>query len=174
MPSAFRRLLAQFALVTFLAATFGADSPELAVAVEGNITKPQTWTAAQLKADFAKDIKTIKYTLKTENHTATAVPLIDLVNAGEPKIDPKIKNHQMHFVVVIEGKDGYLGIFSLADLLPEIGNREAWITLDLDGKPLSDRDAPANLVIPSDLKPERWVHGIKTIRIIDMGTLPKN
>jgi hypothetical protein len=102
------------------------------------------------------------------------VPLLALVNAAEPKLDPKIKNQQLRFVVVVEGKDGYMATFALAELMPDEGNREVWVAIDMDAKPLADRDAPASLIVPSDQKPERWVHGIKTIRVVDMSLVPKD
>jgi hypothetical protein len=121
-----------------------------------------------MRADFASDAKTINYTLKTVNHTALAVPLLSLVNAAEPKLDARIKNDQLRFAVLIEGRDGYTAVIALAELMPNNGNRDAWVALDMDGKPLSDIDSPANLIVPADQKPERWVHGIKTIRIVDV------
>jgi hypothetical protein len=58
-------------------------------------------------------------------------------------------------------------LFSLAELLPAIGNRSAWLALDIDGEELRARDGPVKLIVPQDSKPGRWVHEIATITILD-------
>jgi hypothetical protein len=151
----------------------GADPVENAVAVAGDVGQGRSWTLAQIKTELAKDSKTLKYTVKGENHAALVVPLLALVNAAAPKLDPRIKNHSLQFVVAVEGKDGYMATFALAELMPADGNKEAWVALDMDDKPLSDRDGPASLIVPTDAKPERWVHGIKTIRVVDLNAALK-
>lgn len=151
------------------AAAPGAD----AISISGAVSKAQTWTAEQLKSDFAKDAKTVSYAAKDgSKHAATAVPLMDLVKAGGPALDSKIKNDELRLVVVVVGKDGYIATFALAELMPAIGGRDAFVAVDVDGKALSDRDSPAELIVTGDQKPERWVHGIKMIRIIDAGEGP--
>jgi DMSO/TMAO reductase YedYZ molybdopterin-dependent catalytic subunit len=147
---------------------WGADTATDAVSVEGNIGKPRSWTAEQIKAELAQEVRTITFTAKDGKHSATAAPLLALVNAGGVQIDPKIKNHVLRFVVVVEGRDGYMATFALAELEADLGNREAWVIVDTDGKALSERDGPASLVVPGDQKAGRWVHGIKRVRVVDM------
>ena len=57
--------------------------------------------------------------------------------------------------------------FSAAELLPDIGNHAAWLEIDEDGKPLSETNAPMSLLVPDDIKPARWVHGVGTITVLD-------
>ncbi len=92
------------------------------------------------------------------------------VDAGvgkNPTADPKMKNAALHLVVVVRGRDGYVAVFSLAELLPEIGDKPAWIALDEDGAALSERDGPVKLIVPGDAKPGRWVHGVAGIEVVD-------
>jgi hypothetical protein len=51
--------------------------------------------------------------------------------------------------------------------MPDVGNREAWLALDADGQPLTGRDAPAKLIVPSDAKPARAVWGVTKIEVVD-------
>jgi Oxidoreductase molybdopterin binding domain len=92
---------------------------------------------------------------------------IDTVLKMDPKIDPKIKNYNLRLVVVIHGTDGYTTTFSLAELLPDIGNREAWLALDEDGQALSAKEGPVKLIVPSDAKPGRWVRALDSITVLD-------
>ncbi len=172
----FRKFAGVFILALLMAACASGpvDVPstlpgEQLITVGGQVTMPKTWSAAQIQADFANEIKTIKYTSKDHPHTAMAVPLLTLINAAAPALEPKNKHDQLRLVVVIEAKDGYIATFALAELLPENGNREVWAAVTVDDKPLTDRDSPLTLIVPGDQKPERFVHGIKSIRIVDVG-----
>ena len=57
--------------------------------------------------------------------------------------------------------------FTLGELLPQFGNRQVWLALDRNGKPFVGDDAPAQLIVPEDEKGARWVHGIRSITLID-------
>jgi DMSO/TMAO reductase YedYZ molybdopterin-dependent catalytic subunit len=160
------RLISRAALLICLSAALGADRPD-AVTIGGNVSHSQSWTTAELSTDFAKQAQTIQYTSKSGKHSALAVPIMALIDAAGPKFDPKIKNHVLRFDVVVEGRDGYTANFALPELMSDFGDRPVWLALDMDGKPLADRDAPASLIVPADKKPGRWVHGIKTIHIFD-------
>jgi hypothetical protein len=145
------------------------------VHVGGAIPKASDWTAGQLKAQFAAEIKPITYAGKGESHTCNCVPLLSLLKAAgvqtelkmDPAADPKTKNRPLRLAVVVRGRDGYAALFSLAELLPAIGNRSAWLALDIDGGELPARDGPVKLIVPQDSKPGRWVHEIATITILD-------
>jgi len=42
--------------------------------------------------------------------------------------------------------------------------------MDMDGKSLSEKDGPLKLIVPSDGKTGRWVHGITEIVVLDAAT----
>jgi Oxidoreductase molybdopterin binding domain len=166
-------LLIAFSSVGVLAAS-SADS-EPALHVGGDVPKPGDWTVMQLRQDFASDIKAIQYSSRGQQHTCNCVPLLSVLNAAgmqselkmNPNADPKTKNYELRIAVVVEGSDGYVVAFSLAELLADIGNRHAWLALDMDGQPLSARDGPVRLIVPDDGKPARWVRGVQTISVVN-------
>ena len=88
----------------------------------------------------------------------------------DPKADPKTKNAALRIVIIVRGTDGYTVALSLADILPAVGNRPAWLILDADGAPLRANESPAKLILPSDAKPGRWVRGIASISVVDVNT----
>jgi hypothetical protein len=106
------------------------------------------------------------------------VPLIAVLQAaGAPAdftmqggADPKVKNPQMRQVVLVRGRDGYAVVFSMAEVLPMVGNRAVWVALDEDGAPLDDSAGPVRLIVPDDQMPSRGVHQVDSIEIIDLGT----
>jgi hypothetical protein len=151
---------------------------EVPVKVSGAIAQPSDWTLTRLKSEFAAQIKPIEYTSHGQKHTANCVPLFALlkqcgvpseIKTG-PAADPKTKNLPLRLAVVVRASDGYAGTVSLAELMPDFGNKEAWLAMDMDGKLLSEKDGPLRLIIPSDGKTGRWVHGITDIVVLDAAT----
>lgn len=135
--------------------------------VDGAVEKPGEWTTARLQQELAGDIKTVTYTLRGETAQAHCVPLLTLLQAAKPRLNPKVKNHQLAFVALVRAADGYAVAFSLGELLPQYGKQQVWIAMDRNGKPLADREAPTQLLVPEDEKPSRWIHGITRITLVD-------
>jgi hypothetical protein len=153
----------------------GADPQPVAVSVSGAVDKPGDWTAARLKAELAADVKAVDFSRHGQKHTASAISLLSLLKAEGiktelkmgPAVAPKEKNYPLRLVVVVSGRDGYTATFSVAEILPDFGNRAVWLEMDEDGKPLPDRFGPVSLLVPDDVLPGRWVHGIGTIMVLD-------
>jgi hypothetical protein len=135
--------------------------------IAGAVEKPGEWTPEQLKKEFAGDIKTVSYTLKGEKGEAHCLPLLTLIQAAKPRLNPKAKNHQLAFAIMVRADDGYTICFSMGELLPQVGKRAVWLALDRNGKPLSEAEAPVELLSTDDEKPSRWVHNIASITLLD-------
>ena len=150
-----------------------APKPQTTIRIEGAVEKPQTWTLESLNRDFAKEITSVSYTLKGNKGEAHCLPLLALIQAAKPRLNAKIKNHQLAFVVFAYGADGYTAAFSLGEMLPQYGKRNVWLALDRDGAPLPAKESPAELLSPDDEKPSRWVHGVIRLRLVDGTKAPK-
>jgi DMSO/TMAO reductase YedYZ molybdopterin-dependent catalytic subunit len=83
------------------------------------------------------------------------------------KTDPKGKNDALRFAIVLHGRDGYVTVFSLGELLPDIGNKDAWVALDVDGKALPENEGPVRLIVPQDQMPARGVHELAEITVVN-------
>lgn len=150
-----------------------ADPPADSLKVTGDVKKSESWTISRLKTEFAGQVKSMSYTLKGEKHTAHAVPLRILIDTEGIRVNPHIKHHELQFHIDVTGHDGYTVAFSLAELLPEIGNRAVWVALDRDDKALpSNEGPPLDLIVPDDVKPARWVHGIVSVTVVDGAHTP--
>lgn len=144
------------------------DSGE-AIEVRGDIIKPRQWPVRDLKQQFAKEIQTVKFTTGTDQsqHTGTGIPLVSLLQAATPKTETTPKHYDLSFLVILEGRDSYRVYFSLAELLPACGHASAWLIVDMDGKPLPDKEAPVRLVVLSDQGHDRYLYGIARITLVD-------
>jgi DMSO/TMAO reductase YedYZ molybdopterin-dependent catalytic subunit len=151
------------------AAAAGAWGDPASFRVGGDVQKPGVWTAARLAREFAGKVATVSYTMAGKEHTARCVPLVALVEAAQPRIDPNRKHHRVGFVIVLRARDGYTVAFSLAELSPDLGNRPVWIALDTDGKPLPENEAPVRLLVPGEGMEHRprWTFGITTVSVLD-------
>ena len=113
-----------------------------------------------------------------EQHTSDCIPPIALIKAAgvqtELKVDPKATPAEKHpntrLIVEVHCRDGFGAVFCLAELMPDVGNRPAWLALDVDGQPLGPHHGPVKLIVPLDEKPVRWVHGVHSISVIDATT----
>lgn len=169
------------ALLLFVATPLVAPKPAPAqespagVHIGGAVPAPSDWTVAQIKSRLADQVRPVNYVSGGHRHTADCVPLLSLLKAAgletdlkmDPKNDPKTKNRPLRLVIVVRASDGYTVVFSLPELLPDIGNREVEVALDADGQPLSSRDGPVRLLVPADKKPGRQVHGVTEINVLD-------
>jgi hypothetical protein len=145
--------------------------------IDGNATtQPSQWTVDQLKQHAGVPTTQVSYQSHDGTpHHSTCIALVDLLKAAgittalkmDPKADPRTKHPPLRMIVTAKAGDGYAVIFSLAELLPEVGNRAVWLALDADDQPLSARDAPVKLIVPDDAKPARWVHGVERISVDD-------
>jgi hypothetical protein len=142
--------------------------------IDGNATtQPAHWEIDQLKHQTGMPTTQISYQSRGATHESTCVGLLDLLRASgisteikmDPAADPRTKHRLLRMVVTVRAGDGYAVVFSLAELLPDAGHRAVWIALDEDDQPLSDRDAPAKLIVPDDAKPARWVHGVERLSV---------
>jgi hypothetical protein len=171
----------QMALASFLLSTCLVAAPlaigATTIRIQGALPASKDWTAEQLHQRLASDIHSIEYTSRGQKHTAHAVSLLALLKASgaeielkmDPKADPKTKNRPLRLTLILKGADGYTTAFSLAELNPDIGNREAWLIFDSDDKPLPEGEGHLRLIVPGDQKPGRWVRDVESVTILDSG-----
>ena len=145
-----------------------ADPARTPFQVRGDVTRPSTWTVARVEKDLKDRVKVVNYTHRGDPYTSRCISLIDFVRAVGPKTRKGVGDPLLGFVAVVRAGNGYTASFALGELLPEYGNKEVWIVLDRDGKPLPPDEGPVRLLIPSEPdKRERWVYGIRSITLID-------
>jgi hypothetical protein len=139
--------------------------------IDGAIAAPITIT----QQDWAKLPRTT--VSATRGHSKEkvlyeGVPLkVVLENAGVLNASKPLHGKQLLQYVVVSGRDGYSVIFSLAELEEATGATSNVLIADnVDGKPLTEKEAPLQFVVPSDRRPERFVRMVTKITV---GTMAK-
>jgi DMSO/TMAO reductase YedYZ molybdopterin-dependent catalytic subunit len=154
--------------LTALAGSYAAGAPQPspgspALVVDGDVTKPLSLTAAELKS-FPRT----KVEVKTEKGT---INVYEGVLVGELLKRAGLALGQMRGGVVASyaiasAADGYQAVFAVAELDPAFTGSDVIVADSVDGKPLSARDGPLRLVPPKDLMASRSVRTLRRIQIV--------
>ena len=168
MRARFQSILVVVA-VLFTAHYVLAQGSAAILEVRGDVLKPGQWSVEALKQQFAKQIQTIKFTIGEDKQqkAGTGIPLLALIKAAELKTEKVPKHYDLSFLVIIEAHDGYRVYFSYAELSPQSGHAEVWLLWDVDGQPLTGKEAPLRLVVSTDRAPDRCIYGIASMTLID-------
>jgi DMSO/TMAO reductase YedYZ molybdopterin-dependent catalytic subunit len=133
--------------------------------IGGTIQTPLLLTAADLKQLPRKTIS-VKNSHNQKTEVYEGIPLADLLNkAGAPQ-GAKLRGDSLTMYVVAEGADGYLVVFSLAELDPGFLDSSVLVADTLDGAPLAAGEGPFKLVAPSEKVPARWVRMLKSLTVV--------
>ena len=116
-------------------------------------------TSATLSADDLSKLP--QQTVKTVDHgnpvTFEGVLLSDvLAKVGLPTGEAFHSTAASYFLTV-EAKDGYRAVFAWAELDPSFMDKPVYVVTKRDGKPLTDKDGPFELVVPGEKRAARWV-----------------
>jgi hypothetical protein len=143
--------------------------------IMGALAKPQEWTAEQMREQFSKEIQKVSYTSRGQKVESRCVSLYAVLKAAGAEVELKMnpgtesskKNRPLRFAVVVVGRDGYTAVYSLAELLPEVGGRQVWLAFDANDKPFAEGEGHMRVISPEDKNPSRWVRDVGTIQIVD-------
>jgi hypothetical protein len=67
--------------------------------------------------------------------------------------------------VEVTASDDYRVVFSLAELDPPSHANQVLLADTMDGKALDAKQGPFKLIVPEDLRPERWVRMVTRVSI---------
>jgi hypothetical protein len=147
-------------LVTVLTTSTAQAPSNLTIVVDGT---SKTVTAAALQK-LPRDTATMVFheepPMKYEGVRLTSV----LREAGV-RAD-SLRGPALTTRLVIEAKDGYKIVLTLAELDPSLGARRVLLADRVDGKPLPADEAPWRLIIPGDQRPARSARQVVTIRVL--------
>lgn len=98
------------------------------------------------------------------------VPLHLLLDeAGAPEGE-HLRGKELTKYVLVEARDGYRAVFSLAELNPAFTDRKVILADQRDGKPLSAEEGPFRIAVEGEKRMARCVRQVTSIRIIDAGS----
>ena len=88
--------------------------------------------------------------------------------AGAPAGDA-LRGAAMALALLAQAPDGYRVAYTLAELDPQFGARQAIVALAQDGKPLSAHDGPLRIVVQGDQHRARWIRQLSELRVVQVG-----
>ncbi|HXZ84872.1 MAG TPA: molybdopterin-binding protein [Myxococcota bacterium] len=91
------------------------------------------------------------------------------IRAGAPAGDA-LRGRAMTLALLAQAPDGYRVAYTLAELDPSFGARNAIVALTQDGHPLSAHDGPLRVVVEGDQHRARWIRQLSELRLVHVGT----
>jgi hypothetical protein len=158
-----KRLL-QFTMAALLGAvsTLSAQAPALRVERDGR-------ASAVLSAEALRRLPSDTVSLSSHGAppvTYRAVKLLDVMAAAGSPLD-SLRIGRTGWVVAALAKDGYVALFSAAEIEPKIGPTRVMVAFERVGAPLRETEAPFHLIVPTDALGTRSARMVTTLRIFD-------
>jgi hypothetical protein len=108
-------------------------------------------------------------TIKTTDHgtpaTFEGVLVTDVLAKVDLPAGEKFHSTAASYYMVVEGKDGYRAVFAWAELDPSFMDKAVYVVTKRDGKALSEKDGPFQLVVPGEKRGARWVRQVTALTI---------
>ena len=108
-------------------------------------------------------------TVKATDHgtpaTFEGVLLTDVLAKVDLPLGEKFHSTGASYYLTVEAKDGYRAVFAWAELDSTFMDKAVYVVTTRDGKPLSDKDGPFQLVVPGEKRAARWVRQVTALRI---------
>ena len=131
--------------------------------VTGEVTKPLTLQAADLKA-MAHTQVTGK-DRDGKEHQYAGILVVDLLKQAGATVGGELRGENLTKYVIIKAIDGYEVLFALPELDTEFATRSSILADSVDGSPLGAGVGPYRIVVPGEKKPARWIREVKSIEV---------
>ena len=152
------KLLVAFALCASIAFCQGPPS----ITVHGLGGKTVTLTEADLA-------KLPQQTITTTDHgtpaTFQGVLLSDVLAKVDLPLGDKYHSTAASYYVLAEGRDGYRALFAWAELDTSFMDKQVYLVMKRDNKPLPENAKPFQLVAPGEKRGGRWLRQLTTLAV---------
>jgi hypothetical protein len=146
--------LASLQLMAVPALPSGGSGASASVTLSGSVSRPGTYSAADLISDFTSVTETVS------GDTYTGVKLFSFINSNDSNITGQI--------VAAQATDGYEVVYSLAELDPALGGNPLALLPYADTGTDFPGAALARTILPGDNKHGRWVSNVDAIIVSDV------
>jgi len=110
-----------------------------------------------------------RHTLKASAHGVSGefsgVSLADLLHLVSAPSGEALRGKELADYVVVDARDGYRVVFSLAELDAGFTDRVAVLADRMDGKAMDSASGPLHLIVPDEKRPARWVRQVTRISL---------
>lgn len=109
--------------------------------------------------------QTVKITDHGTPATFEGVLLVDVLAKVAMPTGEKFHSTAASYYLLVEARDGYRAVYAWAELDSAFMDKSVYVATKRDGKPLSDKDGPFQLVAPGEKRAGRWVRQVTALRI---------
>lgn len=131
--------------------------------ISGEVTKPLTLQAADLKA--MPDTNVTATDRDGKEHRYSGVPLFDLLKQAGTTLSGELRGKNLIKYVIVRAVDGYEVLFTLPEIDPEFATRTILLADSVDGATLPAGVGPYRIVVPGEKKQAPWVREVKAIEV---------
>ncbi len=136
----------------------------------GRASEPSAPSPFSVPLDAATLAKLPRESARAEAHgkplQCEGVALDALLRASGALPADKLPGPQLARYVLVDARDGYRVLYSLAELDPGTGKRRVLLADRCNGAALGEEDGPLRLIAPEDARPARWVRQVKSITVV--------
>ena len=157
-------LLSLTAVTGIASAQAPAATQPTTLAVAGDLSKPLSLAASDLKALPRKRVE-----VKAEDgtmHVYEGVLVAEILNRAGAPLGAELRGGALASYVLASAADGYKAVFSLAELDPAFTNSDVMVADTIDGKPLPDSQGPWRIVAPKDARASRSVRMLQRLEVV--------
>jgi len=139
------------------------NTPAPILKVGGEVSVPLQLSAA----DFAKLPRT---STKAKDHSGKesvfeGVSLVEILKLAGLKFGEEFRGKQMALFLVVDAVDGYRVVIALQELDPSFNDKLFLLADRRDGSPLTARDGPLQIIVPSEKRQGRWVRQVTLLTV---------
>lgn len=139
-----------------------ADS-SVVIRVAGEVPHPLELTSAEFAKLPRQTLSAKAHDGKESQYEGVSL-LALLAKAGVPT-GKDLRGPAMAYYVVAEAADGYRASFAIAELDSTFTDRVVLLANHRDGKPLSAREGPFQMIVPGEKKHARWVRQVIRLKV---------
>jgi hypothetical protein len=156
--------LVALAMTLLLAAAAAAQSQPAPLMLEGRDGKTASLALPELKVMPRHTVK-VKNPKTKAKERYEGVLLSDLLAKVAAPSGKTLHGAEYRDYVEVTAADDYRVVFSLAELDPPSHANSVLLADTMDGKALQSPQGPLKLIVPEDIRPERWVRMVSKISI---------
>jgi hypothetical protein len=139
-------------------------APALAIAQDLTLVAPDGRTKVMTAADLADLPRaSVAVTLDAGTKTYEGPILTYVLRAGGLPVGPKLHGDPLRAYVMVTGADGFMAVYSLAELDKDFHDDVVILADKVDGQSLPAKEAPWRLASGGDKKGWRSVYGVARI-----------
>ena len=138
------------------------------VVINGDVANPMTLTMAQLQSlPQVSQTDTFLSGSRSSTNSESGPTLYSILEAAQPKFLACDPNDKLRFSVeVTSSEDGFAGIFSWAEIDPQLDNVPALLSLVNNGVPVLQTDTDPRSTAADDVHGGRYIYGAAVLTVL--------